>query len=120
ASMVAVEKASGKVVWKSESKGRTSHAATVISNAAGVRQYVTCLEGKVVSFRAVDGKFLWSLDNFGRTANSCTPIAADNDIVATAGFGAGLTVLKISACGEMCMAETKFSQKIDISPFQDS
>jgi outer membrane protein assembly factor BamB len=120
ASMVAVEKKTGKMVWKSESKGRASHAATVISNAAGVRQYVTCLEGKVVSFRASSGGFLWSLDNFGRTANSCTPIAAENDIIATAGFGAGLAIIKVSACGEICAAETKFTQKIDISPFQDS
>ncbi len=121
ASMVAVRKTSGKELWKSESKGRTSHAATVISTAAGVRQYVTCLEGKVVSFRASDGRFLWSHENFGRTANSCTPIAAEDDIIATAGFGAGVAVIKVSQCGDGCVAQTTFEQaRIDINPFQDS
>jgi outer membrane protein assembly factor BamB len=121
ASMVAVKKSTGEILWKSEAKGTAAHAATVISNAAGVRQYVTCLLGKVVSFRASDGKHLWTHEDFGRTANSCTPIAAGDDIVATAGFGVGLAVLKISASGaESVRAEPQYTQRLDVSPFQDS
>lgn len=120
ASMVLVKKKTGVEIWRSESQGRTSHAATVISNAGGVRQYVTCLEGKLASFRASDGKHLWSHENFGRTANSCTPIAAENDIIATAGFGVGLAVIQITADGGQCKAELKYDKKIDINPFQDS
>ncbi len=120
ASMVALQKASGALLWKSEAKGTAAHASVVISNAAGVRQYVTCLAGKVISFRASDGAHLWSHEDFGRTANSCTPIAAGDDIVATAGFGVGLALLRISACGDMLQAQPEYSQRLDVSPFQDS
>jgi outer membrane protein assembly factor BamB len=119
-SMVAVRKTTGEVLWKSESKGTAAWSSTLISNAAGVRQYVTCLEGKVVSFRASDGKHLWTHEDFGRTANSCTPIAAGDDIVATAGFGVGLALLRISASGAGLQAQPQYTQRLDVSPFQDS
>jgi len=120
ASMAALQKTTGQVIWKSEPKGTAAHAATIVSNAVGVRQYVTCLMGKVVSFRAGDGKHLWTHENFGQTANSCTPIAAGNDVVATAGFGVGLALLRISASGETLLAQPQYAQRLDVSPFQDS
>src|ERR1043166_9667848 len=119
-SMVALRKTSGDVLWKSEPKGTAAHAATIISNAAGIRQYVTCLLGKVVSFRARDGAHLWTHEDFGRTANSCTPIAAQDDVVVTAGYGVGLALLRVSPCGDGAYVHPEYTQRLDVSPFQDS
>jgi hypothetical protein len=118
--MLALKKTTGELLWKSEAKGTASWAPTLISNAAGIRQYVTCLEGRVVSFRASDGKCLWTHEDFGRTANSNTPIAAGDDVVVTAGFGTGLALLRISASADGVQAQPQYTQRLDISPFQDS
>lgn len=118
--MVALHKATGAIVWKSDSTGTTAHAATVISEAAGVRQYVTCFTGRLVSFRASDGKLLWSVEGFGQTANSCTPIVQGDSILASSGYGVGITLLKLLADGAGVKAERQYAERVDVNPFQDS
>jgi outer membrane protein assembly factor BamB len=118
--VAALDKATGTIVWKSDVKGGPAHAATVISEAAGVRQVVAFLYGKISGIRASDGKHLWTYEDFGRTGCSCTPIPRGDTIVATAGYGVGLAMLKLSAAGTGASMELDYTQKLDISPFQDS
>jgi outer membrane protein assembly factor BamB len=120
-SMVALNKVSGEILWTSDVKGGPAHSATVVSEAAGVRQYVTCLAWRVVGIRASDGKQLWTYDNFGRTASSCTTIPRGDTIIATAGYGVGLAVLNLHAAGDGVRVEAaQLAPKLDIIPFQDS
>ena len=120
AAVAALHKKTGAVVWKSDVKAGPTHAATVISEAAGVRQVVAFLAGKVVGIRASDGKHLWTHDDFGRTGYSCTPIPRGDTVVATAGYGVGLALLKLSSSDDKTAMEVAYSQRVDISPFQDS
>ena len=61
ATMLALNKKSGKVIWKGftpdgESAG---YSSIMVSNAGGTKQYVTLTSKGVVSFKASDGKMLW-------------------------------------------------------------
>src|SRR6185436_11831180 len=120
AAVAALQKKTGAVVWKSDVKAGPAHAATVMTEAAGVRQVVAFLANKVVGIRASDGKQLWSHDDFGRTGLSCTPIPRGDTVVATAGYGVGMALLKLSRAGDSVTLAANYTQRDDISPFQDS
>jgi len=118
--LVALQKVTGEIVWKSDVKGAPAHAATILTEAAGVRQIVAFFMSKVAGIRASDGKHLWTYENFGMTGCSCTPIAFGDSIVATAGYGQGVALLKLSGSGEDVRMELQYKERLDISPFQDS
>jgi outer membrane protein assembly factor BamB len=118
--MLALDKKTGALLWKSDVRGRAAHSAAVISEAAGVRQYVTCFSGKMVGVRASDGKLLWTEDDFGRTANSCTPIPVGDSILGLSGYGVPLIRLKLTACGDGMCLEKPLEKRMSLSPFQDS
>lgn len=121
AGLAALDKVSGAVLWKSPSLGAPAYAATVISEAAGVRQYVTCLLGKIVGIRAADGKLLWTRENFGATANTGTPMVLGDAIVAASGYRAVLLNLKLEPREDGSLqAVEQYARRLDVSPFQDS
>lgn len=120
AAMVALNKKTGEVIWQSRPMGNAAHAATVISEAGGVRQYVGFVLGKALSFRASDGQYLWSHTPFGRTGNSCTPIVWKDHVLLSAGFGVGITLLKLSPDGEGLKTDVVYAVPANVFPFQDS
>jgi len=103
AAIVALNKKTGELVWKSaipESKG-AGYASLVISEGAGVRQYVTLLGRGLVSVDAKDGKLLWTYDKIANaTANIPTPIVKDDFVFASTGYQAGAALVKIEKVGE--------------------
>ncbi|HKB04028.1 MAG TPA: PQQ-binding-like beta-propeller repeat protein [Gemmataceae bacterium] len=104
ATMLALDKNTGKVKWKGmSSKGESAgYSSVMVSTAGGVRQYVTLTSLGVMSFGADSGKLLWeygseeSKDREKRrfahnTANIPTVVLFDdpNRIFAAAGYGRG-------------------------------
>ena len=70
ATLVALDKKSGKPVWKSpvplfshEEANIASYASPIVAAPGGVRQYIQFLKGGLVGIRAIDGTFLWHEDN---------------------------------------------------------
>ena len=61
ATLLALDKKSGNVVWKGIVPGGdvAGYSSIVIAEVNKVKQYVTLLGNGVVGFRADDGKFLW-------------------------------------------------------------
>jgi outer membrane protein assembly factor BamB len=87
ATIVALDKKTGDVIWKAALNDRADYASIVISEACGVRQYVQLLAGGVVGVAAKDGKFLWKYDRLGHnTANAPNPIVKDDYVFCTAGY----------------------------------
>ncbi len=89
--IVALDKKTGKEVWKTalddtskDSKqlnDGAGYASIVISNGGGVKQYVQLVGRGVVGVRASDGKLLWRYTGVGNTtANIPTVIASQNNI----------------------------------------
>jgi len=120
ASVAALQKVTGAILWKSDVKGGPAHAATVISEAAGVRQYVSFLYGKIVGVRASDGKHLWTHDNFGVTACTSTPIPWGDKIIGMSGYSVGMVLLKLSALDDGVPMRVEYTTRLDINPLQDS
>jgi len=104
ATLVALEKKTGAVKWKSTVPGgdAAAYASPIVTEAAGRKQYVQFLDGGVVGVDAKTGEFLW---RYARTstgpANIASPIAHDGHVYSTNArrFGGALVRLKATADG---------------------
>lgn len=120
AAVVAFNKLTGEVIWKGAVPGNDAagYSSIVISEAGGVRQYVQLMANGLVSFNAKDGKMLWRYgeqqNRFGRnTANIPTPIVQGEFVFASAGYGRGGALLKLSGeKGSVSAEEIYFEPKI--------
>lgn len=98
ATMLALNKATGDVVWKCAipEADDAGYASAIVVEAAGRKQYVQFLSKGLVGVDADSGKFLWRYDGTGKgPANSPTPVAGDAFIYSVASrVGGGLVELK--------------------------
>jgi outer membrane protein assembly factor BamB len=103
ATLVALNKKSGSVIWKCAVPGGdpAGYASAIVVQAAGRKQYVQFLDKGVVGVDAKTGRFLWRYAEPGKgPANMPTPIARDGYVYAAAGrVGGGLVRLKPEADG---------------------
>ena len=100
--VVALNKLTGAVVWKAQldpatnlkGHGGAGYSSPVISNAAGVKQYVTLTGKGLTSVNAKTGEVLWIYDRVSNgTANIPTPIVSGDFILCSSGYGDGGTAL---------------------------
>jgi outer membrane protein assembly factor BamB len=108
ATMVALDKKTGETIWKCalplEHK-QAGYSSVVISEAGKVKQYVQLLNGGLVGV-STEGKLLWKYEKLGpNTANIPTPIILNDQVLATAGYGKGGALLKLTADGKDVSAE---------------
>jgi outer membrane protein assembly factor BamB len=101
ATLVALNKKSGAVLWKSAVPGgdQAAYASVIVVEAGGVKQYVQFLQKGVVGVEAKTGKFLWRYDQTaqGSAANIPTPVAHEGYVYSAAGqTGGGLVRLKVN------------------------
>jgi outer membrane protein assembly factor BamB len=102
ATVVALNKKTGAVLWKSGLGDRAEYSSLVVSEACGVRQYVQLTANGMVGVSARDGRELWRYDKLGgNTANVPTAVVRGNQAFCTAGYGKGgaLLTLKRGAGG---------------------
>jgi outer membrane protein assembly factor BamB len=113
ATIVALDKKSGEVVWKCavphlndrtpEGAGYTSMVAADIE---GVRQYVQIVGQGAVGVDAKTGKYLWGYGRIAnRVANIPTPVVRDNYVFVTTSYKTGSALLKIVKDGDGFKAE---------------
>lgn len=108
AMLVALNKRTGAVLWKSQipkigPKGKegTGFSSAVVTNAAGIRQYVQLVGRGLIGVAADDGRFLWGYNNLSNnTANIPTPIVHDDLVFAANGYSAGSVLLKLLPDGK--------------------
>jgi outer membrane protein assembly factor BamB len=87
AAVVALDKATGEVVWKCPVpvSPRGTYSAAVAAEIAGVRQYVQQLEHGVVGVSA-DGRLLWEYPNFGASmGNVHTALVRGDEVFVSCG-----------------------------------
>ena len=119
ATVVALNKGNGEVVWKAAVPGGDSagYASIVVVEAAGKRQYVQFMEKGLVGVDAATGKFLWRYDNTakGSPANIPTPVAHDGHVYSAAAMG-GAGLVKLAAAGDGVTAEqVYFNKKLPVA-----
>lgn len=107
ASMVALDKVSGEVIWQSESD-RAGYASPVAATIGGVRQAVFFTGSGLVAVRPEDGGVLWRYPwttNWG--VNATTPVISENLCLITSGYGNGCAVLELDGAGAKELWRTK-------------
>jgi outer membrane protein assembly factor BamB len=92
ATLVALNKGNGDVIWKAQVPGGNSahYASAIVADVDRQRQYIQFLGGGVVGIAAKDGTFLWRYESpANRTANIATPIYRDHCVFAASAYGTG-------------------------------
>lgn len=116
AALVAVDKANGREIWRAsmpvlgpKGKDGAAYSSIVVSEAAGVKQYVQLLGRGLVGVRASDGKYLWGYNRVAnKTANISTPIVTGNVTFAATGYQTGSALLDLAASGDGVAAEERY------------
>ena len=101
AMMVALDRKTGKTIWKTSmtpggNRGTdgAGYASIVISNGGGTKQYITVVGRGLISVAAKDGKPLWHYERIANgTANVPTPIVDGDFVLCSTGYDDGGTAL---------------------------
>ena len=119
-SIVALDKMTGKTLWKSKpitstlsdgtktSPPKAHYSSVLPVTHNGKKQYVQLLVLAVVGLDAETGELLWQSSFPGRTAVIPSPLYHDGNVYVTAGYGVGS---KLIALSDMQTAEDKWSSK---------
>lgn len=104
ATLVALNKKTGDVIWKTAvpngGGNGSGYSSVVISEGAGVRQYVQLLGAGTgcIGVDAAKGKLLWKYERVGNgTASIPTPIVDGNYVFCSSGYGTGAALLELHA-----------------------
>jgi len=103
--IVALNKKTGETIWKCampdigpKGKDGAGYSSIVISEAGGVKQYVTLMGRGLIGVAAKDGKFLWGYNKVANgTANITTPVVSGDYVFDSSAYGTGAALLKLSA-----------------------
>ena len=118
ATLVALDKLTGKTIWKSQVPGSpgAAYASAIAIDFDGQRQYVQLTAKALVGVAASDGKFLWRYDQpANRMGINCsTPLYHDGLVFAASAYGAGGGLVKLSkdANGGVKAEEVYFTKKM--------
>ena len=86
--LVALDKNTGKVIWRStEVMNKAGYSSVIVGETAGIRQYIQLTRDGVVGVDAKDGKLLWqSKLGAAGTAAIPTPIFYNDHVFVTSGY----------------------------------
>ena len=119
ATLVALDKKTGELVWKSAVPGgdEAAYASAIIVDAAGVKQYVQFLQKGLVGIEAKTGKFLWRYARTaeGSPANIPTPVASGPLVYSAAGRSGGGLVRVQAKNGTVEAEQVYFFPKLPAS-----
>lgn len=123
ASMVALDPRTGDVIWRAEpvADEHEGYAATVISEAGGIRHYVAFLSRSLVGIAAEDGRRLWKhLRPFTWIASSYTPMVQGDAVFSANGYNGGMALVRLSREGSGLVPREEYFRPFQFNPFQDA
>ena len=122
ATVVALDKRTGKVLWKKllDTRERNQYAATLLVETGGLKQYVAFLTQGLASFAADDGRLLWRYYRRYNLANSYTPLIVKGGLLSPNGYGSGIARLKLTRRDNSVTAEEQYYKAMPLDPFEDS
>lgn len=115
AGMVALDKASGKEIWRcAELSDEAGYASCVIADVHNVRTIMNLTSEGGVGVRATDGKLMWHYEKAANgTANCTTPVYHDGKVLYTSGYGTGCGLLALMPSnGEITAKEMYFNREM--------
>ena len=97
ASVVALDKKNGNLIWKSQSD-EAGYSSAVTAQAGGVSHYIVLTGEAAVGLRADNGALLWRYERVSnRTANVATPIVRGDHVFVSSDYGTGGALLELTA-----------------------
>ena len=114
ATLVALNKNNGNVIWKSRVSGdpNAGYASAIAIEVGGVRQYVNFTARGLIGVRANDGEFLWQNGSAANgTANCSAPVFHDNHIFYGSGYGTGGACVRLESNGNTSHVEEIYKTK---------
>lgn len=130
--VVALDKMTGDEIWASRLprydreeglngkalKDGAGYSSIVISEGAGVKQYVQLVGRGLIGIRAKDGKFLWRYEKVSNgTANIPTAIVDGDYVFTSTAYNTGSALLKLTKNGDSVKAEEVYW--LDSKTFQN-
>ena len=100
--MAALDKRTGRTVWKSPSAGEPAgYASPILAECAGLRMVLTMSSRSLIGVNADNGDLLFRVEHYTPryVANCVTPIYHDGHVFISGGYGLGSVLLKISVNG---------------------
>ena len=105
ASIVALSKTDGSVLWASGGD-EASYSSAVVATIRGVRQAVYFTGERALGVRVDDGSVLWHYRRVSnRTANVATPIVRGNFVFLSSDYGTGCALLEIQGTASAMSAQ---------------
>jgi outer membrane protein assembly factor BamB len=96
ASIVALKKADGSLIWKSQ-RDEAGYSSAILQDVGGVRQAVYFTGQRAIGVNVDSGQLLWSYDRVANsTANIATPIVRGNRVFLSSAYGTGAVLLEMS------------------------
>ena len=119
ATLVALNKQTGELIWKCAVPGdqQAAYTSAVVDDAGGVRQYVQMLQKCLVGVEAKTGKLLWRYDRTAKGSPAIIPTpVTGGDFIYSAGARSGGGGIRLKANGGTFEAEqVYFSPKLPTS-----
>jgi len=110
--MIAVDLATGKLLWKTPnpSQWRMTHSSITPAEFMGRRMYVYCASGGVAGVSAADGRLLWETTDWTvKMANIPAPVSVgDGRIFLSGGFEAGSMLIQLHDAEDHFSVQTLF------------
>jgi outer membrane protein assembly factor BamB len=102
ASMVALDKKTGKEVWAADAVDPvTGYGSSILIDYKGLRQIVGNSGAHVFGVRAEDGKLLWKHPQKNRyQVNATNPVFDEGIVFSSCGYGFGSQALRLSVSGK--------------------
>lgn len=113
ASIVALNRNDGTVIWKSQSDG-AGYSSAVTQRVGNTDQAVFFTDRRAVGVDLKDGRLLWEYPRVAnRVANIATPVVKDNFVFLSSDYGTGAALLKLDpAGGGVSATEVYFTQEM--------
>ena len=114
---VAVEKATGKVVWKADFGDAVGYSTPQMPTIGGKKQYLIFTAAGLAGLDPASGKKLWGFPwKTGSNCNTAAPVVLDNNIFITTGYEHGSAVVEVSDNHAKSLWESKEIQSFFSSP----
>ncbi|HMJ89237.1 MAG TPA: PQQ-binding-like beta-propeller repeat protein [Candidatus Acidoferrum sp.] len=97
-SLIAFDKATGKVAWKAHDE-KITHSTPVAGTILGQRQVIFFTQSGLISVNPKDGALLWKHPFRYNVSTAISPVIADDIVYCAAGYGVGATAARISKDG---------------------
>jgi outer membrane protein assembly factor BamB len=101
ANIIALDKNTGKLIWKSKGTGeKSAYCSPLLIKHGGRTLIVTHTESHIIGIDALNGKFLWKHPQPNKySVHANTPLFHNGQIFCVSGYGQGAVMLQLSADG---------------------